>query len=622
MRSFIDVALSPDGSRVASLEVFAASPRALGVAHHLLIRRTDGSGETEVVLPCAAQADCQAGSLAWSQDSTKLAFTVRAGRGHGRSIWQAGADGGALVRLLDFDGTIQNLRFDRQGRLTMLAVAGATKEVGATQPGAPITGDLGGPPPEQRIAVLTGARLDFVSPANLFVYEYDEAPDGTFVGTAAPGDGDNNWWTAKLYRFAADGAQVIHAPAGLQEQLASPRVTHDGKSVVFIGGLMSDFGSTGGDVFEVPLAGGPAQNLTPGMAASATALGLACDGGLLVRTLAGGETQILHFQGDGAAPKVLWSGEETLGEAGGGVTPACPGNVTAQAHESFIRAPEIQVGTIGAWKDLTAVNVGQTAPFVATSLTWTNGDFRSQGWLIMPATPLQAGVKLPMVTVIHGGPAAAATPRFLAPGLERSLLERGYAVFQPNPRGSFGEGEAFTRANVKDFGHGDLSDIMAGIDAAIRAAPIDGERLGVTGGSYGGYMTMWAVTQTNRFKAAVAGAGISNWLSYYGENGIDQWMIPYFGKSVYDDPQVYARSAPITFIKNVRTPTFEWVGAQDIECPYPQTQEFWHALRDLGVDTQIAIYPGEGHGLREPEHVVDEERRAIDWFNRYLKSPG
>jgi dipeptidyl aminopeptidase/acylaminoacyl peptidase len=96
-------------------------------------------------------------------------------------------------------------------------------------------------------------------------------------------------------------------------------------------------------------------------------------------------------------------------------------------------------------------------------------------------------------------------------------------------------------------------------------------------------MTMWAVTQTDRFRAAVAGAGLSDWLSYYGENGIDEWMIPYFGKSVYDDPAVYARSSPINFIKHVHTPTLEVVGENDIECPAPQTLEFWHALNDLGV---------------------------------------
>jgi dipeptidyl aminopeptidase/acylaminoacyl peptidase len=617
IHSFSEVALSPDASRVATVEADASPYGAMGGTRKLLIRRVDGTGQSEVVLPCAAQRDCQPGSLAWSADGAKLAFTLRAGRGHGRSIWQVGADGAGLTRLIDFDGTLGSLRFDRRGRLTMLAVAGATKEVGATQAGAPVTGDLAGPPLEQRIAVLDGDHLDFVSPPDLFVYEYDEAPDGAFVGTASPGDGDDNWWTAKLYRFDGADAAVIHVPASQQEQLAHPRVSPDGRTVVFIGGLMSDFGSTGGDVFEVLLAGGEARNLTPGMAASATALGFSCDGALLVRRLAGDHAEIIRLR-QGAAPETLWRGEESLGGAEGGVAPACPSGVTAQVHEGFTRAPEIEVGPIGAWKDLTAANAAQTAPFAAGSLAWENGGFHVQGWLLTPAD-VAPTAKLPMITVVHGGPSAAATPRFVGPGFERLLLAHGYAVFLPNPRGSFGQGEVFTRANVRDFGYGDLADILAGVDAAVRAAPIDADRLGIAGGSYGGFMTMWAVTQTNRFKAAVAGAGISDWLSYYGENGIDEWMIPFFGKSVYDDPAVYARSAPINFIRNVRTPTFAWVGARDIECPYPQTQEFWHALRDLGVATEIAIYPDEGHGLREPDHVADLEQRELDWFDRYLK---
>ncbi len=111
----------------------------------------------------------------------------------------------------------------------------------------------------------------------------------------------------------------------------------------------------------------------------------------------------------------------------------------------------------------------------------------------------------------------------------------GYFVLLPNPRGSYGQGEAFTQANRKDFGYGDLRDILAGVDAVEAKYPVDANRVGLTGWSYGGFMTMFAVTQTNRFKAAVAGAGISDWQSYYGENSIDQWMIPYFGASVYDD---------------------------------------------------------------------------------------
>ena len=132
-------------------------------------------------------------------------------------------------------------------------------------------------------------------------------------------------------------------------------------------------------------------------------------------------------------------------------------------------------------------------------------------------------------------------------------------------------------------------------------------------------MTMWAVTQTQRFHAAMSGAGLANWQSYYGENKIDQWMIPYFGASVYDDPAVYAKSAPITFIKNVKTPTLIVVGDSDGECPPPQSYEFWHALETLGVENQFVIYENEGHMVIQPKHLQDIVDRTVGWFNNHLK---
>jgi dipeptidyl aminopeptidase/acylaminoacyl peptidase len=175
------------------------------------------------------------------------------------------------------------------------------------------------------------------------------------------------------------------------------------------------------------------------------------------------------------------------------------------------------------------------------------------------------------------------------------------------------------QANIKDFGYGDLRDILAAADAAVAKYPIDPERIGITGWSYGGYMTMFAVTQTARFKAAVAGAGIANWTSYYGENLIDRWMIPFFGASVYDAPAVYAKSSPINFIKQVKTPTLVVVGEKDAECPAPQSFEFWHALKTLGVPTELVVYSGEGHRFVQPEHKLDEAERLLAWFDKYLR---
>jgi len=618
---FLDVEISPNGELVASVEGDSSASGGAPTVRDLVIRQASGGTAVTVPMPCGRVPQCWPDSPTWSPDGKRLSFALRAPGSHARSLHAVGADGHGLTKLLDFSGTIVHLRYLPDGRLAMLAIQNATKEVGATQAGAPVAGDLDAPPPEQRIAVLERGALRWVSPPDLFVYEYDWRAGGKgFIGTAAPGDGDNNWWTAKLYAFPESGtdARVVYTPADARQQLAMPKVSRDGSRVAFIAGIMSDFGSTGGDVYTLSLDGGKAVNLTPDMHASATAIAWRCDGHLQAELLAGDKTQFADLgPGTQAAPaRVLWSGEESLGDRAGGISTACPSGITADAHESFTQAPEIEIGTIGHWRDLTAVNAGLSLPARVQSVWWKNDGFDVQGWLLLP---LHADGKVPMITQVHGGPAAATTPAFPGPGIATALLERGYALFRPNPRGSYGQGERFTQANVRDFGHGDLRDILAGIDAAAKAAPIDTARLGLTGGSYGGFMSMWAVTQTDRFKAAVAAAGISDWLSYYGENGIDAWMIPYFGKSAYDDPAVYGASSAINYMHNVKTPTFAYVGEHDIECPAPQTQEFWHAMKAMNVPTSIMIYPGEGHGLRDPEHLADAQQRTLAWFDKYLK---
>ena len=174
---------------------------------------------------------------------------------------------------------------------------------------------------------------------------------------------------------------------------------------------------------------------------------------------------------------------------------------------------------------------------------------------------------------------------------------------------------------MKDFGHGDLRDILAGVDAAARSSRVDGTRVGIRGHSYGGYMTMFAVTQTKRFKAAMASAGISNWVSYTGQNKIDQWMLPYFGATVYADRAVYAKSSPIELINRVKTPTLVLVGERDAECPAPQSYEFWKGLKTFGVPTELVVFPGEGHHFRDPVNILDETQREVAWFDRYLWVP-
>jgi len=615
---FLRVELSPDGSQVASVEGDSPAGGFWPRVRDLVIRRLAGGHSLTVALPCGRIAECWPDAPVWAQDGKHLAFALRTPGSHARALYSVAADGSGLTKLVEFSGTIGALRYGPDGRLAMLATAEAGKEVGATEAGVPAAGDLDVQSPEQRIAILDHGALEWVSPPDLYVYEYDWLAGGRgFVATAAAGNGDDNWWSAKLYVFPTQGAaRILYAPVDIHQQLADPKASRDGRSVAFIAGIMSDFGSTGGDVYTVPIEGGVAPtDLTPMMHASATALDWSCNNRLTARLLAGDKTEIVDLV-PGRLPaitRVLWSGPESIAFR---ELTACPSGTSAVVHESFRAAPEIEVGRLGRWHDLTAVNAGLQLAAQVRSISWTSDDFDVQGWLLLPE---HAPGKLPMVAIVHGGPAAAVVPSFGGPGLTTELLARGYAVFRPNPRGSFGQGERFTRANIRDFGHGDLRDILAGIDAAARSAPIDLDRLAIMGGSYGGFMTMWAVTQTDRFKAAVASAGISDWLSYYGENGIDGWMLPYFGASPYDDPAIYARSSAINYIRNVHTPTFAYVGERDIECPAPQTEEFWHALRTLGVPTSVMIYPGEGHGLRDPKHLADALERTLAWFDRYLK---
>ena len=285
------------------------------------------------------------------------------------------------------------------------------------------------------------------------------------------------------------------------------------------------------------------------------------------------------------------------------------------------------VTSLAGLKQLTHVNDAVSSQPVwgkAESLNWKNDGFDVQGWLLVPAH-YDPAKKYGLIVLVHGGPAAAAQSSWGGRGSlsAPAFSAMDYFVLEPNPRGSYGQGEAFTAANRKDFGYGDLRDILAGVDAVTAKYPaVDPKRVGLTGWSYGGFMTMFAVTQTQRFKAATcAGVGISDWKSYYGENSIDQWMTPYFGASVYEDPKAYAKSSAIDYINQVQrhTPALAVVGDRDGEsAPAPQSFEFWHALRDEGVPTRLVVYPNEGHGFVNPEHRTDVLVRALDWFAKYM----
>jgi dipeptidyl aminopeptidase/acylaminoacyl peptidase len=507
----------------------------------------------------------------------------------------------------------------------MLFTENATRASGPLVAETPDEGVVSEDLHEQRLTLVDAAtaRVRQISPADLYVYEFDWAHDGKrLVVTAAHGSGDDNWYIASLMAVdAASGAMrtLIEKPG---RQIAQPHWSPDGQKIAFIGGLMSDEPIAGGDIYSVAADGGEMSNLTPDMKFSAFNLKWSADSSRIIFAgIVDGGSGIARL--DVADDKVveLWRGEERVADTdfGCSISLSADGKSSAVVRQSFTQPAEVWVGAIGAWRQITHRNSGlRQAWGKSVNLHWTTDIGTVQGWLTYPKD-FDAAKKYPLVVRVHGGPSWAVMPYWPTPSdYAMALPSQGYFVLQPNPRGSYGQGEKFTAANVKDFGYGDFRDILAGVDEAIKVAPIDPARLGITGWSYGGYMTMWSVTQTNRFRAAVSGAGLANFLSYYGENKIDQWMIPFMGATVYDAPELYAKMSPITFIKKVATPTLVIVGDSDGECPPPQSYEFWHALKTLGVPTELVIYPHEGHHFANPAHSRDVIERSVEWFNQYL----
>ncbi|PYL70752.1 MAG: S9 family peptidase [Verrucomicrobia bacterium] len=619
---YSDVALSPDRTHVAWVQSTAAT-----TSKQTHVRGTSGNA-TAMLVKIPTTGERTDFDPTWSPDSKTLAVFSSAGDKEQRQLWTVNADGSDPKEITNLKGYAARPRWSHNGKqIAFLFVEGAGG--GGPLMAAPTaTGVIDTAIHNQRIAVLDIAmgQLRQVSPVNLHIYDYDWSPDDkTFVATAASGPGDNNWWIAQIYTIdiAKGNATSIYKPS---LQLAVPRWSPDGKSIAFIEGLMSDEGFHGGDLFTISAAGHSLTNRTRGRKSSASSLFWLASDRILFTEYVGGGSAISELTLADNSVRTIWKGAEHLHAFGNfpNFAVSRDGKFAAAERSTFETPPEMWAGPIGDWHQLTSNNSGIRASWgKAENLEWTNDSFNIQGWLLSPAK-VESGRKYPIVVLIHGGPSSAEVPEWPASfGMPRAIIaalsSRGYYVLMPNPRGSYGQGEEFTRANVKDFGAGDLRDILAGVDAAIKKYPVDPARLGVTGWSYGGYMTMWTVTQTNRFRGAVAGAGVGNWQSYYGQNLIDQWMIPFFGASVYDDPAVYEKSSPIHYIKKVKTPTLVIVGERDAECPSSQSYEFWHALKTLGVPTQLIVYPGEGHLFIKPANQADRMDQTVAWFDKYLK---
>lgn len=331
-----------------------------------------------------------------------------------------------------------------------------------------------------------------------------------------------------------------------------------------------------------------------------TALYRVTTAGGTVSTILGEECQVLEYRVDASGQRIVYIQTDTV-------------------HPPEVFMHDRQAGQS---RQLTRLNEEALAEIrlqPATSFWFTSFDgTKIQGWMIKPYG-FTEGVRYPLVLVIHGGP-----HNMFGYGFEERLQVlsgQGFAVLYINPRGSSGYGQAFSAGCVLDWGGGDYQDLMAGVDAAISQNNwIDPDKLAVTGQSYGGYMTNWIVTQTARFRAAVADGGISNLVSFAGTSLYHSLMESEFGGNSYDQFDLLWKCSPLKYVKNVNTPTLLLHGEKDNEVPVSQAEELFVALRKRGIDSTLVQYVGEGHGWRPdllPQNRYDVLTRTVGWLKKY-----
>jgi dipeptidyl aminopeptidase/acylaminoacyl peptidase len=464
-----------------------------------------------------------------------------------------------------------------------------------------------------------------VSQGPFHIWEFDWSPDGAqFVALTAPRPGDDGWFDAELSIVPATGGEPRRL-IKTGKQFAMPRWSPNGQYVAYISCTWSDPGLCGGDLFVIDPRNGVVRNITEGERLSVSCFTWMPDASrILFMSHTVGNVSLNEVDLADKSKREHWSGAFTFSERSQPKFSACRLCKTiAVAREDPLHPRDIWIWSAATgWNQITrlqpafeSIRLGETV-----DVHWSSRDHRRiQGLLIRPAGS-NAKVPLPTIVQVHGGPANVWPHRLIAGWHDwgQLLAARGYAVFLPNFRGSFGWGTEFTEANLGDMGGGDFYDIMTGLDHLIDQGISDPERLGICGWSYGGFMAAWAITQSNRFRAAVMGAGITNWISFHGTAEISSWDKLFWRDNPHDWNGRYARFSPMAHVQHARTPTLIAHGANDCCVPVTQSQEFYRALRDMDVPVELVIYPREGHGIQEQSHQRDLLNRIVAWFDRWM----
>jgi dipeptidyl aminopeptidase/acylaminoacyl peptidase len=449
------------------------------------------------------------------------------------------------------------------------------------------------------------------------VNEFDWSPDSkAIVFSHVKSPSANDWPTADLSVVdAASGeARTLAATAAAE---ADPHWSADGARIAFVESSNPPRWAFHSHLAVIPAGGGAAKALPETHDGQPGLIGWTTDGqllfseakgttsGLAVQNPADGRITTIPLPQQVAASFVPDGSRRFLG-------------VTLQSTERPVEAYILDLASAKAVQVSEANRELAAVPAPRTEvIRWTGAKGQEIEGLLTYPTGYAAGTKVPLVLNIHGGPAGVFVQNFTGtPGAYpiAAFAAKGIAVLRPNPRGSSGYGWAFRYANHADWGGGDYVDLMKGVDKAIEMGVADPARLGVMGWSYGGFMTSWIITQTQRFKAASVGAAVTNLESFNGTADIPGFIPDYFDGQAWENPAAYRTHGAMTAVKNVKTPSLIQHNEGDLRVPISQGYEFFNALRHLGVESRMLVFPRQAHGPTEPKATLKTMQSNLDWF--------
>lgn len=612
--------ISPDGTRVAYSvgEVKMEKDKEWKTVTQVWVVPTAGGKALQFT-----RGEKSATAPEWSPDGRMLAFLSDREKDGERQVWMMMADGGEAWSVTSHKGGVSGFRFSPDGKQLLLS---ATDQANKDEEDRKKVKD-------DTIVIDHDIKMTHLwlwdiekkedkrlTEGDFTVSDPQWSPDGTritYTTRPTPKADDGSLSDVWIMTIASGEKKKLEDNAGSSD---TARWSPDSKWIAYTGSPDLSGGVSTSFLYLVPAAGGTPKELTTKFDLSVGTPVWSPDGKkIYFSTNVLEAIEVYSYDVAGGVVKQL-----TTHGGSTGITEVSRDGKIVGTTSSAKQPTELYIANadLSGLKPLTAHNAWLHGYALADTevVKWKSKDGTEVEGLLTKPVGYEPGKKVPFLLNPHGGPTGASLANFN--GAVQVLAANGFAVLQPNFRGSTGKGLAFAQANKNSWGKGDYEDCMTGVDAMIARGIADPDRLGAFGWSYGGYMTFWILTQTDRFKAVSPGAAISNIYSMYSQNDIQRYLRWFYSdKAPWEAQELYWDRSPMKYVKNVKTPTMIMHGQADTRVPIAQAQEFYMALKELKVPVEFVVYPRENHGFTEPRHQMDRVRRYVWFFSKYLSAP-